>query len=60
VTKNRPFGAVCIGVHGIFAEGADARLTEQAAQLVTCNTIPHPSNAIDITSLLADCVRDKD
>jgi ribose-phosphate pyrophosphokinase len=52
--------AVCIGVHGIFAEGADARLTEQAAQLVTCNTIPHPSNAIDITSLLADCVRDKD
>lgn len=52
--------AVCIGVHGIFAEGADAELTEKSARLVTCNTIPHPSNAIDITSLLVECVRDKD
>lgn len=51
---------VCIGVHGIFAEGAGGELTEKSTRLVTCNTIPHPSNAIDISSLLVECIRDKD
>lgn len=45
---------VCVAVHGIFAGDAHKRLIEAgAAQVVTCNTIPHPSNSIDMTELLA-------
>jgi ribose-phosphate pyrophosphokinase len=49
---------VCVGVHAVFAEHAyDALLAGGAARVVTCNTIPHPSNAIDVDDLLADGVR---
>lgn len=48
---------VCIGVHGIFAEGSDTELAKQFAQMVTCNTIPHPSNAINISPLLVSNIR---
>lgn len=44
---------VCIGVHAVFAGDAHAAL--QAAgpgRIVTCNTIPHATNAIDISALL--------
>lgn len=45
---------VCIAVHGVFAEGAhDALLGAGAARVVTTNTIPHISNAIDVTGVLA-------
>jgi len=27
-----------------------------AARIVTCNTIPHPSNAIDVSALVAEAV----
>lgn len=50
--------AVCIGVHGIFAEGADTKLTAVARQLATSNAIPHPTNAIDISGLLAASIRE--
>jgi len=49
---------VCIGIHGVFADNAYKEL--QAAgtgRIVTCNTIPHSSNAIDLTELLAGGVR---
>jgi ribose-phosphate pyrophosphokinase len=49
-------GAVCIGIHGIFAEGADTALNKKAARLVTSNAIPHPSNAIDIAGPLAESI----
>ncbi|WP_322113818.1 ribose-phosphate pyrophosphokinase [Marinimicrobium sp. C6131] len=49
---------VCIGVHGIFAEGADMELIEKSARLVSCNTISHPSNAINIGGLLATSIRE--
>jgi ribose-phosphate pyrophosphokinase len=49
---------VCIGVHGIFAEGADMELIDKSARLVTCNTISHPSNAINIGGLLATSIRE--
>jgi ribose-phosphate pyrophosphokinase len=43
----------CAGVHGIFADGIDAQLmTSGLDELVTTNTIVHPSNALDITDLL--------
>ncbi|MCC2668705.1 MAG: ribose-phosphate pyrophosphokinae [Armatimonadetes bacterium] len=50
---------VCVGVHGVFAEGSLANLREAGmSQLVTCNTIPHPSNAIDLLGLVAEAVRE--
>jgi ribose-phosphate pyrophosphokinase len=40
---------VCIGVHAVFAgDGYEALSQAGPAQIITCNTIPHPSNGIDI------------
>lgn len=48
---------VCIGVHAVFAAGAyEALLQAGAAQVVTCNTIPHPTNAISIDHMLAEAI----
>lgn len=48
---------VCIGVHAVFAENAyEDLLKAGAAQVVTCNTIHHVSNTIDLTKLLAQSV----
>ena len=50
---------VCVAVHGIFAGDAyDALRTAGAARIVTLNTIPHASNEIDVSALLADAVRE--
>ena len=49
---------VCIGVHAVFAEGAHARLLAAgAAEIVTCDTIPHETNRIDLSGLIAGAVR---
>lgn len=49
---------VCVGVHAVFAGDALARLKAAgAARIVSCNTLPHPSNAIDVTNVLAESVR---
>jgi ribose-phosphate pyrophosphokinase len=49
---------VCVGVHAVFAAEAAARLQASgAARVVTCNTLRHPSNAIDVTTAMADAVR---
>ena len=48
---------VCIGVHAVFADGAYEDLCGAGvARVVTCNTIPHESNAIDVHDLVADAV----
>lgn len=50
--------AICIGVHPVFVEGAyEALKSSQVARIVSCNTIPHITNAIDLTNLIADGVR---
>lgn len=50
---------VCIAVHGIFAKDAFAKLVGAgASRIVTTNTIPHESNAIDVTDLLAQAIQD--
>jgi ribose-phosphate pyrophosphokinase len=50
--------AVCIGVHAVFAGDAyDALMAAGAARIVTCNSVPHASNAIDLSSLLGDGIR---
>lgn len=46
---------VCIGVHGVFANGAyEALIATKVSKIVTCNTIPHPTNAIDILPSLVE------
>ncbi|HZR45486.1 MAG TPA: ribose-phosphate pyrophosphokinase [Candidatus Manganitrophaceae bacterium] len=48
---------VCIGIHPIFADRAEEELRQAgASRVATCNTIPHPSNAIDLGDLLAEGV----
>jgi len=44
---------VCIGVHPIFAGNAFEELKKSGAgEIITCNTITHSSNKIDITDLI--------
>ena len=45
---------VCIGVHAVFAgDGYEALQQAGAGKIVTCNTIPHETNDIDLSRLLA-------
>jgi ribose-phosphate pyrophosphokinase len=42
-----------------FSGGAYGELRAAgAARIATCNTIPHETNAIDVTELLAESVRE--
>src|SRR6185312_125634 len=44
---------ICIGVHAVFADNAYKNIQDAGAvRIVTCNTIPHLSNQIDISDLL--------
>lgn len=48
---------ICIGVHAIFANDAYDKLIQAGAvKIITCNTIKHQSNLIDLSDLLADAV----
>jgi len=48
---------LCVAVHAVFADGAyDDLRRAGAARVVTCNTIEHATNAIDIAPVLADGV----
>lgn len=59
LAKMRAKPAVCIAMHGIFAGSAYRDLLEAGAtRVVTLNTVPHESNAIDVTGLLAGAIRD--
>jgi ribose-phosphate pyrophosphokinase len=50
---------VCVGIHAVFAGAAFEDLVAAgAARVVTCNTIPHATNAIDVRPALADAVRE--
>lgn len=49
----------CAAVHGVFADAVDQTLLDAGlSALVTTNTILHPSNAIDISSLLVEPIID--
>jgi ribose-phosphate pyrophosphokinase len=57
--RNSGFGSpVCIAVHGVFADASDQKLRQRGARVVTSNTIPHPTNAIDVTDLIAKGLSD--
>lgn len=46
---------ICIGVHAVFSGNAFEELKNSGVdKVVTCNTIPHSSNEIDITELIAN------
>jgi ribose-phosphate pyrophosphokinase len=49
---------VCIGVHALFADDAYSLLISSGAQaVVTCNTIAHSSNQIDISDLVVEALQ---
>jgi ribose-phosphate pyrophosphokinase len=51
-------GAVCIGVHALFGDRVKKEiLAAGARRIVTCNTVVHPTNAIDLSEILAEAVR---
>jgi ribose-phosphate pyrophosphokinase len=49
---------VCVAVHGIFsADAYDELMAAGASKVITTATVPHATNAIDVTALLAQGVR---
>jgi ribose-phosphate pyrophosphokinase len=48
---------VCLAVHGLFADDSDVLLAQAGARVVTCNSIAHLTNAIDVAELLAGAAR---
>lgn len=52
---------VCIGVHAVFSGNAFWDLLHSGVEkVVTCNTIPHASNAIDLSGLYVDFIQNFD
>ncbi|KTD71774.1 phosphoribosylpyrophosphate synthetase [Legionella steelei] len=50
---------ICIGVHALFAGNAYEDLQQAGVkQIITCNTIAHASNAIDVTDLMIQAMDD--
>jgi ribose-phosphate pyrophosphokinase len=46
--------AVCIGVHAVFAEKAyEELMAAGAVRIITCNTISHRSNAVDLSTVIS-------
>jgi len=49
---------ICVGIHAVFSGNAYQDLLDSGVEkIVTCNTIPHPSNAIDLSDVLAKEVK---
>ena len=49
---------LCLSVHALFAGQAYTRLIEAGArQVVTTNTVQHPTNGIDVSAMIASAVR---
>ncbi len=47
----------CLAVHGIFVDQVDEQLKQQGLrQLITTNSIGHPSNGVDLTPVLKEAV----
>ena len=48
--------AVCIAVHGLFANDADRVLERLGVRLITTNAVAHRTNQIDVSGLVAEAV----
>ena len=52
--------AVCVGIHAVFSNDAYEHLINAGvASIVTCNTIKHKSNRIDVSSVLSDGIQEQ-
>ena len=49
---------ICIAVHGLFADNSDLLLAQAGARVITSNSVPHTTNAIDVGKLLASAVNE--
>jgi len=50
--------AVCIGVHAVFAGNSYSELQKSGvANIITCNTIHHPSNGINLNIQIAELLK---
>ncbi len=49
---------VCVAVHGLFADKADEFLARNGALVITTNTVLHPTNKIDVGSILTSAMRE--
>lgn len=47
----------CVAVHGVFAAGSLQEMMDQGLQVVTCNSIEHESNQIDLSELLCEGIK---
>lgn len=47
---------ICLAIHGVFVGDAYELLAAEGATVVTCNTVQHPSNRIDLTDQIAQAV----
>ena len=46
--------AICIGIHAVFSGNAYQDLWDAYVEnIITCNTIPHQSNGIDLSDIIA-------
>ena len=51
---------ICVGIHAVFADGAEEALRSAGvARVVTCNTIEHPTNEIDVLAAFAAALRSR-
>ena len=48
---------VCVAVHALFSDETYRSLGDIASAVVTTNAVVHPSNAIDVTPVIAEAVR---
>ncbi|KZY34413.1 phosphoribosylpyrophosphate synthetase [Oleiphilus sp. HI0081] len=49
---------ICIGVHALFSEDAYCEMSKAPIKdILTCNTVPHSTNTIDIASIIAEVLK---
>ena len=49
---------ICVGIHAVFSGNAYQDLMDSGVEkIVTCNTIPHPSNTIDLSDIMSKEVK---
>ncbi|MEO6903524.1 MAG: ribose-phosphate pyrophosphokinase [Bacteroidia bacterium] len=58
LAKEKMNPAICIGVHAVFAGDAyKSLLNSGVKEVITCNTISHESNGIDVSDMLIDALK---
>ena len=58
ISQRSATSPVCVAVHGLFADNSDTLLAQAGARIVTSNTIPHPTNGIEVSTLLAGPIKE--